>query len=221
VHTDDSIKKDIDNRLYWNSSVDASDVSVAVTGGKAILKGTVKNYAALISAVSEVWSVDAVQEIENRLRVEYPKEGTGLSDAAIQQRVEDTLAWNPDLEEENINVSTNNGEITLSGSVGAYWKKLKAETIVAELKGVIAVNNELAVMPSSETPDQSIATYILEVVEKNLDIDTAALFVNVSGGLVSLEGVVPDKRAYQDVYNAAKYTLGVTDVKNHLTTQKR
>ena len=108
--------------------MDASRIKVAVADGKATLSGTVKNYAALISAVSETWSVEAVKDIENRLRVEYPSEGDGLSDEDIQQRIQDTLGWNPDLENENILVSVKDGVVSLTGSVDAYWKKMKSET---------------------------------------------------------------------------------------------
>ena len=216
LRTDQQIKKDIVDNLFWNNSVDASDIKVEVTNGTAILSGTVTNYAAKIQAVSETWDVDGVVNIENKIDVKYPNEIEKLMDSDIEQRAMNILAWNPDLESSNIDLSVANGIVSLNGSVDTFWKKVKAEALVGELKGVILVVNHLAVIPTDKTLDKTIGEYILEVLNRNLKIDINQITVTVIDGAVNLSGNVPDKKSYKDVYNAAKYTLGVTEVENNL-----
>ena len=216
LRTDQQIKKDIVDNLFWNNSVDASDIKVEVTNGTAILSGTVTNYAAKIQAVSETWDVDGVVNIENNIDVKYPNEIEKLMDSDIEQRAMNILAWNPDLESSNIDLSVANGIVSLNGSVDTFWKKVKAEALVGELKGVILVVNHLAVIPTDKTLDKTIGEYILEVLNRNLKIDINQITVTVIDGAVKLSGNVPDKKSYKDVYNAAKYTLGVTEVENNL-----
>lgn len=216
LRTDQQIKKDIVDNLFWNNSVDASDIKVEVANGTAILSGTVTNYAAKIQAVSETWDVDGVVNIENNIDVKYPNEIEKLMDSDIEQRAMNILAWNPDLESSNIDLSVANGIVSLNGSVDTFWKKVKAEALVGELKGVILVVNHLAVIPTDKTLDKTIGEYILEVLNRNLKIDINQITVTVIDGAVNLSGNVPDKKSYKDVYNAAKYTLGVTEVENNL-----
>lgn len=216
LRTDQQIKKDIVDNLFWNNSVDASDIKVEVRNGTAILSGTVTNYAAKIQAVSETWDVDGVTNIENQINVKYPDEIEKMMDADIEQRAANILAWNPDLELLNIELSVTNGVVSLNGSVDTFWKKVKTEALVGELKGVILVVNRLTVIPTNKTLDKTIGEYILEVLNRNLKIDINQITVTVVNGAVNLSGKVPDKKSYGDVYNAAKYTLGVTEVENNL-----
>ncbi len=221
IRTDEQIKKNIVDNLLWNDSVDASDVGVEVNNGTVTLNGTVPNYTAQISAVSETWDADGVEKINNLIEVKYPEKDKVPADSDIQARAKNVLAWTPDLESSNIQLVVGNGIVTLKGSVDTFWKKLKAESVVSDLKGILFVDNQLTVAPNDQTVDQSIAAYIMEVINRKLDIDASAVTLIVSDGKVTLTGIVPDKYAYRDVYNAAKFTLGVTDVVNSLQIKSR
>lgn len=216
LRTDEQIKKDIVDNLFWNNSVDASDIKIEVTAGEVTLSGTVSNYAAQISAISESWAVDGVIKINNEIIVKYPDEIETLMDVDIECRATSVLAWNPDLESCDIQLTVENNILRLNGSVDAFWKKTKAEALVSELKGVIIVENNLLVVPTKKTADQSIAAYIQEVMNRNLNLDTEKITISVRDGAVTLSGDVMDKHSYQDAYNAAKFTLGVTHVENNL-----
>lgn len=213
---DQRIKKDIVDNLFWNNSVDASQIKVEVTGGIARLSGTVANYAAKIQAVSETWDVEGVTDIDNKINVKYPDDIEKMMDSDIQQRAVKILAWNPDLESSTIELSVSNGIVSLKGAVSTYWKKIKAEALVGELKGVILVVNHLTVIPTDKTLDKTIGDYILSVLNRTLKVDVNQITVKVNNGKVDLSGNVPDKKSYKAVYNAAKYTLGVTEVENNL-----
>ncbi|HCY85844.1 MAG TPA: transport-associated protein [Desulfobacteraceae bacterium] len=219
LRTDEHIKKDIVDNLFWNSSVDASDIKIEVNGGRVTLSGTVTNYAAQISAITETWDVKGVKKIENNLRVKYPDEVETLMDEDVHCRAVSVLAWNPDLESSDITVEVENGIVRLNGSVDTFWKKEKAERLTGELRGVMIVENNLAVVPSEKTQDQSIAAYILEVMKRNLKFDIDGITVSVNNGLVSLSGTVPDKRAFKEAADAARFTLGVTGVDNNLEVE--
>lgn len=97
LRTDEHIKKDIVDNLFWNNSVDASDIKIEVTLGEVTLSGRVSNYAAQISAISETWSVDGVLKINNEIAVKYADEIETLMDIDVERQATSVLAWNPDL----------------------------------------------------------------------------------------------------------------------------
>jgi osmotically-inducible protein OsmY len=216
MRTDEQVKKNIVDNLFWNNSVDASDIKIEVTAGEVTLSGTVSNYAAQISAISESWSVDGVVKINNEITVKHPDEIQPIMDDDIEGRATKILAWNPDLESCAIQLEVENGILRIKGSVDTFWKKTKAQALVSELKGVVIVENNLLVVPTQKTSDQSIAAYIQEVMNRNLNLDTETITISVTGGAVTLSGYVNHKHSYQDAYNAAKLTLGVTHVENNL-----
>jgi len=58
------------------------------------------------------------------------------SDSDIKRDVEAELKWSPDLDETDIAVKVNTGEVTLSGYARNYYEKLQAEAAVKRVKGV-------------------------------------------------------------------------------------
>jgi osmotically-inducible protein OsmY len=75
------------------------------------------------------------------------------SDSDIKQDVEAELRWSPDLDDTDIAVKVNGGEVTLSGFTNDYMEKYQAEITVRRIKRelpglhrvVSNVKNELTV----------------------------------------------------------------------------
>ena len=78
------------------------------------------------------------------------------SDERIHKDINDRLTDDTDLDASDIEVSVDNGVVTLSGSVDSLWDKRRAEDIVNSVLGVSGVNNKLrASMASQTTPVQT------------------------------------------------------------------
>jgi osmotically-inducible protein OsmY len=213
MKTDEQIKKDVIDQLYWDSSVDASKVKVEVKDGEVTLGGTVPSYSSRSSAETDACMVRGVASVDNDLKVEYLLDIP--TDEEIKKKIEDNLFWNTLIDEKDIQVSVETGMVTLEGSVDMYWKKTRAEEI-ADVNGVITITNKLAIVPSEKKSDKDIADDIVGALSRNALIDIDDVDVEVDNGVATLTGEVRSWSAYRAAEDAAFYTLGVVEVNNDL-----
>ncbi len=75
----------------------------------------------------------------------YGPSGYTRPDDRITDDINDRLTWDPRLDATDINVSVNDGIVTLTGSVDSRQDKRIAEDIVDDVSGVWDVNNQLRV----------------------------------------------------------------------------
>jgi hyperosmotically inducible protein len=216
MRTDEEIKRDLIDELYWDYRVDASHVKAEVSDGRVELTGTVSSYSARNAAVTAAWGIDGVREVDNEIAVRFPPTFETPTDAEIEVSARRTLAWNPDVHGSDIRVTVAGGILNLEGAVDAYWERWKAEDLVSGLRGVVDVENHLTVVPSESFVDQDIANNIEAALERNQFIDAEDVTVRVEGGEVTLTGIVPTYYARGKAYDAAAFTPGVLDVDNQI-----
>jgi osmotically-inducible protein OsmY len=126
------------------------------------------------------------------------------------------LAWNPDVHSADIDVTVTGGVVNLAGAVDAYWKRWKAENLVSNLRGVVDVENHLAVVPTESFVDKDIASEIEAALERNLYINAQKVTVKVESGKATLTGTVPSYYARGRAHDAAAVTAGVLEVDNRI-----
>jgi osmotically-inducible protein OsmY len=216
IRTDQAIKKDLIDELYWDYRVDASDVKAEVSDGKVTLTGTVPSYSARSAAVNAAWAIDGVSEVTNLLSVRFPPAFAVPTDAEIKTSTERTLAWNPDVYSADIDVTVTAGVVRLEGTVDAYWRRWKAEDLVSNLRGVVDVENHLVVVPSESFVDKDIARDIEAALGRNLHVNAEEVTVKVEDGKATLTGTVPSYYARERAHDAAAFTPGVLEVDNHI-----
>ncbi|TFF88455.1 MAG: BON domain-containing protein [Promethearchaeota archaeon] len=216
AQTDEEIKKDVVDQLYWDSRVDASKIHVKVNDGKVILDGEVPSYSAKGSASSDAWTISGVNIVENELDVEYPETLTLPTDEEIKNNVETSLSLNINIDTSDIDISVTAGIVTLEGSVDAYWKKTRAESIASGVNGVLDVINKLTIVPTKNFIDKDISEDIVKSISRNYRVSIDDVDVKVENGVVTLTGTVPDWDAYRAVIDSAEFTAGIIDIEDHL-----
>lgn len=214
--SDEQIKKDIVDQLYWDQSVDASDVVVEVSDGRVTLKGAVPSLSSLTAAYNDAILIPGVVSVDNQLTVEPPPTLPAATDDEIKMRAESVLAWNADIDGADTTVSVAGGHLTLSGYVDAFWKKMRAEELVSHLSGVLRVENALSVTPTKSLADRMIAGDIMAALKRRADLDINLVDVTVEDGVVTLSGSVPNWLTLMDVERIARYTAGVVGVVSDL-----
>ncbi len=214
--TDEQIKKEIVDQLYWDGRIDASDVKVEVTEGVVSLTGTVTDYTAFRAADDDAWDIPGILRLDNRLIVQYPAEVRIPEDEKIVSHIENMFWWNPSLDESKITITSENGRVKLEGSVDAYWKKLKAEEIAYSAFGVVDVTDELVVVPAEDIVDEVIGEELAAALERNIYVDVDAINVKVENGKVTLSGTVENTLAFRSAVDTARHTPGVKGVINNL-----
>jgi osmotically-inducible protein OsmY len=85
------------------------------------------------------------------------------------------------------------------------------------MTGVLKTVNKLAVTPSEDVFDESIAKAIVASIDRHPNIDAEAVNIEVRQGVVTLTGTVPSWTAYHDALGTARRTVGVVNVINNLS----
>lgn len=212
--TDEQIKKDIVDHLAWDSRVDASKVKVEVHRGKAVLSGTVLSYPSRQIAHRDALSVEGVLDIENNIEVAHgsPKP----SDDELRDHIRTILRELSCLDMDAIEISVEDGVVTLKGPCRSYWTRQRAEDLASLVPGVSDIRNALSVVPRESLSDDAVAKSILAALQRNSEVDERSVSVMVENGGVTLMGTVPTWHDRELVYNTALCTEGVVHIDDRL-----
>lgn len=89
--------------------------------------------------------------------------GYRRSDERIREDVSDRLTDDAWLDASNVEVTVNDGEVTLSGTVDSRDAKRRAEDLAERVSGVGDVQNQLKVRRGSEVNDQTAASSMTDI----------------------------------------------------------
>jgi osmotically-inducible protein OsmY len=133
-------KLELDPRIQ-----DAQEIAVKADGDVVTLRGTVGSFTQRRAAVDDARKTDGVvdvfDEIKVRLLDEYMREDTDIQGAALQ-----SLMWDVEVPADSIDVSVQDGWVTLKGEVNFQFQSDDAFDDVASLIGVTGVSNEIKVV---------------------------------------------------------------------------
>jgi osmotically-inducible protein OsmY len=212
--TDEEIKRDIVEQLYWDSRVDASKVSVKVREGTVSLSGMVQTRLAVRAAQGDAWIIDGVTAVHNLLEVDH---GTPKSpDEEIEATVEKIFNWAPEIDALNAGAQVSGGRVELEGTVTTFWEKQRIGELISNISGVVGVDNKLSVVPTENITDEAVAEDIMSALDRNSSIDPTLVDVKVEDGTVTLSGDVPTWNDRRTAYDAALFTDGVVNIHDDL-----
>lgn len=127
---------------------------------------------------------------------------------------------------DSLSFRVDGGTVTLLGQVTRPTLKSSAERVVKDIEGVVAVKNEIEVLPLSSF-DNRIRLGVLRAVYGNSALNRYALGavapirIIVKNGDVTLEGVVANEMDRNIAYLAANGVFGVFSVTNNLRLENR
>jgi len=158
--------------------------------------------------------------------------GQRIQDATITARIETSYLLNRTLNPFNIDTSTDNGVVTLRGTVNDMIERDLAEEIAASVDGVTRVENQIQVAhEAADPPARAVPetrTWGAQVEEETLRADLrsrlayhnelrgAKLRVRVREGHATLDGEVLNERQRQLAEQIVRDTRGVRAVENQL-----
>jgi osmotically-inducible protein OsmY len=65
----DQVKQQIEEALIRSARLDASGITVEISDGRAVLRGTVRSWAEKDEAENAAWNIPGIQQVEDRLQV--------------------------------------------------------------------------------------------------------------------------------------------------------
>lgn len=140
------------------------------------------------------------------------------SDIQITRAVETDLLLNKSVPSHWIDVSTDDGIVTLSGSVDNLLAKNRAVALARSIKGVRSVVDRVTVKTESR-PDVEIHTDVINALSVDPATDAFEVSAKVRDGVVTLSGKVSSWVEKELAGKIAKGVRGVVSVKNEITSQ--
>jgi osmotically-inducible protein OsmY len=143
--TDTSLEDAVLNSLELDPRIpDSNDIAVSVDDGMVVLRGSVESFGQRRAAAKDAGKVDGVYEVDDQLKVDLldadRREDDEIRGVALQ-----ALIWDTEVPSDSVDVSVQEGWITLKGDVSYQFQSDAAYDDVATLYGVYGVTNEITV----------------------------------------------------------------------------
>lgn len=198
----------------------SSDLAVSVRDGRAVLSGTVEEGVSKDLAEQIALGVSGIKSLDNNIEVKPDYVAAGKSDArsfgeyvddaSINAAVKSKLLWSKYADGLATNVDTKNGNVSLRGTADSGAAKELAGRLARNTHGVLKVDNQLTVKEAdkaekpvkaekaqpdhaakgTETADTWITTKVKSTFMYSSNVDSSAISVTTSKGVVDLSGKV-------------------------------
>jgi osmotically-inducible protein OsmY len=133
----------------------------------------------------------------------------------LELDVNDSLDWDPTLDDRRITVKADDGRVTLSGSVPTYYERLRAGEDAWGVGGVKSVDNELFVGPVGEAVnDDQLAVASSDALDRDRFVPKGSVTPSVTDGYVQLRGQVRNRFQWQAAEMAVSRVDGVLGIEN-------
>ena len=139
-----------------------------------------------------------------------------ITDSGITSAVEDGLIREKGVFPNDVDVSTSQGIVTLSGSVDNLLAKERAVKIAESIRGVRGVIDRIAVTPVSRS-DEDIRKDILTALLQDPATESYQVAVSVQAAVATLTGSVGSYAEKQLAARIAKGVKGIKEVRNDVT----
>lgn len=142
-----------------------------------------------------------------------------MQDNDLRKTVIDELEFQPSIDAAHIGIAVDDGIVTLTGHVPTYYEKRTAERVVARIKGVRGIAQEIEVRPSGThiTADDEIAKRAANTLNWNTSIPKDAIKIKVTDGFVTLQGSVEWNYQRNTAETIVQTISGVTGISNQIT----
>jgi osmotically-inducible protein OsmY len=212
---DSTVRQDILDELYFEPSIDAADIGVAVENGIVTLTGHVPTFAQKVTVEDVARRVIGVKGIAQEIEVR-PFGTNQTADDEIAKRAVNSINWNTSIPDDAVKVKVQKGWVTLTGKVEWQYQKSAAADTVRDLAGVVGVSNQIEIKQRASAFD--VKKRIEDALKRNAEIEAHAIKVNIlDGGKVTLEGRVHAWSERSAAERAAWSAPGVNTVEDRLT----
>ncbi len=213
----EDLKNYVEQQLKWDNRIADQDIEIDVTDHKVVLKGSVPDYASYIAAENDVYMIEGIHEVNNRLNIIYPPAFEVPDDEEIKEKVEKMIEWDSSIRSEDIRVEADKGIIKLNGSTETVWEADVIERLARAVNGVQGVINHITInAPRDDYTDEHIRQQLEKSFKYNAVLMDKDIHVNVQEGVVELYGKVDHWFEMDTAYRMCIYTSGVRDVINEL-----
>lgn len=148
--------------------------------------------------------------------------GASQTDERIEASAKKSYVFKTYLKDDSINTQSKDGVVTLTGTVAEESHRSLAQETVANLPGVVNVDNQLKLQGQApvENSDNWIGMQVKYSLLYNRNVSGINTKVAVVDGIVTLKGEAENQAQIDLAGEYAKDIKGVKDVKNEMTIAK-
>ncbi|MBD3379749.1 MAG: BON domain-containing protein, partial [Candidatus Omnitrophica bacterium] len=143
-----------------------------------------------------------------------------ISDRDITHQVNNELLFDPGVSSHLVDVKTDAGIVTMTGTVDNILAKERSAEIAKRVKGVKSVVNRIKVKPVKEA-DEQVRQNALEALSFNPATERYEIKVAVEDGTVTLSGTVNSWAEKQLAGKVVKRVKGVRELDNAVSVRYR
>lgn len=217
MKTDLQIQKDVMDEIRWDPYLNSAEIGVAVKNGVVSLSGMVDSYSKKLFAEVAAKRVAGVKALAEDIQVgnspSYRK-----TDAEIAEAVLNALKWHTAVQEDQIQIKVEDGNVRLEGEVDWAYQRDSANTAIQNLNGVHSVINMISI--KSQTAPLDIKQKISAAFQRSANLDAEKISTEVSDNQVILRGKVRSLAEKEDAESAAWAAPGITRVDNRLEIEE-
>lgn len=175
--------------------VNKYNVDVTASEGTVTLSGEVPTLGAMRAAVDDARNTSGVMHVRNHINV---RPSGHVTDDDLIAKVHTALKRDSVVSDNDLDVTVNDGVVTLKGDVTSDYERLHARTAVEDVVGVTHVVNKVDYERTWEWESDRV---LVQEIEDQLFwspfVDSTGIDVVVENGVATLEGEVEDYSALQ------------------------
>jgi osmotically-inducible protein OsmY len=217
MKSDTQLRRDVEEELAIEPTVDAAAIGVAAEDGIVTLSGHVASYSEKLAAERCAAQVLGVSAIVSALDIKLPG-SSRVTDEDIARAAMRALAWNALIPRDRIKVEVGSGWITLEGDVDWHYQKAAAHDAVCHLRGVTGVTDKIALRPA--TVSNAVKAHVEGILSRRFGKRLQHITIETRGDHVMLRGIVASLSERAEVERAAWTTPGVCHVDNNLAVER-
>jgi osmotically-inducible protein OsmY len=218
MKSDTQLRRDVEDELASDPSLDATAIGVATEDGMVTLSGHVVSYSEKLAAARCAARVLGVRAIVSELDIKLPG-SSRLTDEDIARAALNALAWNTLIPRDRIKVEVGSGWITLEGDVDWHYQKAAVHDAVCHLRGVTGVTDKIGLRPASVS--NAVKAHITAALSRRFGKTLEHITIETRGDHVILRGTVPSLSERAEIERAAWTTPGVCHVNNNLAIERK
>ena len=218
MKSEEQLRRNIEEELACEPSVNATTIGVAVEDGIVTLLGHVTSHAEKVAAGHAAARVLGVKAVVSELEVEIPV-ASQVTDEEIARAAVDSLLWNALVPGDRVRVRVENGWLTMEGDVDWHYQKNAAYNAVCNLKGVKGVIDDVVIRRSSVPT--TVKTHIDAALKRRFGTRKNHITIETSGDHVTLRGTVASFADRAEIERVAWTAPGVCHVNNDISVRGR
>jgi len=184
--SDRDIQLAVEDELLRSVAVDGRSIDVDVTDNIVTLSGRLKNILAERIAVGLAERIRGVESVIDEIEIVVDRR----DNAELKKEVRAAIEADPATHDLKVDVTAEDGTVTLSGTVSYYGLKMLAGEVAMGTKGVADLKNDLLVDSKKKLTDAQLQDEIRELYRFASLLDDVHLEVEVKDARVVVNGNV-------------------------------